>query len=586
MVARPDFFFLARNSGFRFLLLALLPLLAGTAQASTLAEQTVVVANGSMPSSREVAREYMRMRSIPEDNLILLQTHPGEQISREEFLRTIRNPLLRKLRKGGFVEGMEGTRDDYGRDSLTLFRNNTRYLVLCFGIPARIQKLPAPGAEDEELREKAFGRNSPNLLKAFREGALSRDNASVDGELALLLKRDVPLTGFVPNPLFQKKEEPTGHDILRVTRLDGPSPEAVLKMIRNGIEGEKRGLRGRAYIDEDARGGNFQMGDDWLVASAEVFRQLGFDLTQEKGKETLPEDSRFDAPVLYGGWYARSLNGPFRLPGFEFPPGAIAAHLHSASARPLRSPRSGWVGPFVDRGVSATFGNVHEPYLRFTHQFHLLFAALADGWTFGDAAYFAYPSLSWQGVAIGDPLFRPFARRLEEQLENADDPTESLENQYVVLRRINLLEADDRLEEALRMATRGMRMAPGPALGLKRARLLRKMGESAKARRALSFLSRLEPENSGDWGLMAEIADTLVDLGDPEPALTIYRKLLPRAQPDRIRKAFLRRAIPVARQAGKKDLARKWDRILNPPPPPAEPSSDEENATPTDSDDS
>ncbi len=85
---------------------------------------------------------------------------------------------------------------------------------------------------------------------------------------------------------------------------------------------------------------------------------------------------------------------------------------------------------------------------------------------------------------------------------------------------------------------------------------------------------------------MAEIADTLVDLGDPEPALTIYRKLLPRAQPDRIRKAFLRRAIPVARQAGKKDLARKWDRILNPPPPPAEPSSDEENATPTDSDDS
>ncbi|NBD37859.1 MAG: TIGR03790 family protein [Verrucomicrobia bacterium] len=543
------------------------------AQEEDLASKVVVVANGSMPSSRKVAEEYMALRSIPEDNLILLQTAPGAQVSREEFRNTIRNPLLRKLREGGFVDGMEGDPDDFGRDTITLFRRNVRYLVLCFGVPYRIQKLPAPGAEDVELREKAFSRRSPHLTKAFAEGKLARDNASVDTELALLLHRDVPLTGFVPNPLFKRKEEPAGHDVLRVTRLDGPSPEAVLKMVRNGIEGERRGLRGRAYIDEDRRGGNFQAGDDWLIASAEIFRQLGFDLTQEKSGDTLPVDARFDAPVLYGGWYTARVNGPFRLPGFEFPPGAIAAHLHSGSARSLRSPRGGWVGPLVDRGVSATFGNVHEPFLRFTHHFHLLFAALANGWNFGDAASFAYPSLSWQGVAVGDPLFRPFARRLEEQLEDVDNPAESLQNQYVLLRRINLLEADGRLEEALRLATRGMRTSPGPALGLKRARLLLKAEEPRKARHALSFLSRLEPEESTEWGLMAEIADALLGLDDPESALAIYRKILRRIDPGEIHKAFLRRAIPVAEKAGERDLALEWEAILHPPPPPPEPTS-------------
>ncbi|MEQ2007482.1 MAG: hypothetical protein ABMA26_11850, partial [Limisphaerales bacterium] len=39
--------------------------------------------------------------------------------------------------------------------------------------------------------------------------------------------------------------------------------------------------------------------------------------------------------------------------------------------------------------------------------FHRLTAA---GWTFGEAAYAAQGSLSWQTTVIGDPLYRPFGR--------------------------------------------------------------------------------------------------------------------------------------------------------------------------------
>ena len=84
-------------------------------------------------------------------------------------------------------------------------------------------------------------------------------------------------------------------------------------------------------------------------------------------------------------------------------------HIHSYSATTLRNRDTGWSGPFVARGVTATVGNVFEPYLQLTHRPDLLLRALVRGATFGDAACYAQPALSWQVIAIGDPLYRPFA---------------------------------------------------------------------------------------------------------------------------------------------------------------------------------
>jgi tetratricopeptide (TPR) repeat protein len=47
------------------------------------------------------------------------------------------------------------------------------------------------------------------------------------------------------------------------------------------------------------------------------------------------------------------------------------------------------------------------------------------GFTFGEAAYAAQISLSWQTTVIGDPLYRPFGRNLDElrrQLEQRNSP--------------------------------------------------------------------------------------------------------------------------------------------------------------------
>jgi uncharacterized protein (TIGR03790 family) len=118
--------------------------------------------------------------------------------------------------------------------------------------------------------------------------------------------------------------------------------------------------------------------------------------------------------VLYFGWYAATVNGPFTVPGFRFPPGTLAMHIHSFSAATLRDAATGWCGPLLARGVTATVGNVFEPYLQLTHRPDYLLRALARGENFGDAVYYAQPALSWNTIAIGDPLYRPFSRNVSK----------------------------------------------------------------------------------------------------------------------------------------------------------------------------
>ena len=528
----------------------------------------VVVANAAAEGSVKVARAYMRRRDIPSENLVEVTAPSGNSVSRAEYVETIHNPVLAALIAKGLVEGLEVPADAHGRNSVAVLQDSVRYLVLCQGVPFIVKEAPSIPQEDVSYQRRHLTGGNASLVKTFAEGTMAKNEASVDGELALLLKRDVPVTGFVPNPLYNNKSPGGLQDILRVTRLDGPSPEAVIRMLDNSLQGEREGLKGRAYVDEDGRGGGFAVGNAWMAKAAGFFDKLGYDLSHDTKRETFRTDDRFDAPVLYAGWYAGHVNGPFTLPDFQFPAGAVAVHLHSFSASDLRSSSKGWVGPFVERGVSATLGNVREPYLALTHNLDLFFAALLDGWTFGDAAYLALPGLSWQAVAVGDPLYRPFKVSLEEQLEAVGHPARILEDQYVVSRKIHLLQQAGQVEEAIRLANRAMRETPGPSLGLLRARLLMENGRNEAAAKGLALFASLPADDPMDWGLLAEIADTLNAVGESSPALNIYRNLERQQMPEKVQLAFLKRGISVAQDAGQPGIATEWQTRVNPPKPP------------------
>jgi uncharacterized protein (TIGR03790 family) len=416
-----------------------------------------------------------------------------DELVRRGWIDAIRTPLV----------------DAVGRKKYAMVGHRIAYLVVCRGVPLRI-------ADDPQLYAE-------NKLLAGRPEFRTNQGA-VDSELSLLAHGSYNINGFQPNPLFHN-EHPTPFDlsaVVKVGRLDGPTLEDAERLVDNALIAERTGLLGRSYID---MGGPVPEGDRWLRDAAEQLADLGFDGDVDRAPTTMPVTARFDAPVLYFGWYAGDLNGPFTLPHFEFPPGAIALHIHSFSAHTLRSPTEGWCGPLVAHGVTATLGNVYEPYLEFTHHPDLLLHALARGWTLGDAAYYAMPALSWQGVLIGDPLYRPFQVNFSDQWANRQNLPPSLEP-YAALREMHLLDAENKPAEALAVARASMDESPSLVIGLALAQRLAKAGDAAGAAQEVEFVRFIKTFQPQEWTLAAEAARLLTAGGRAHQAEEVCKNLL------------------------------------------------------------
>ena len=505
-------------------------------------QRVIVVANLNEPESIELARYYQAKRAIPERNLILLETSREETITWQTFVETLFNPLREQLIDQDWMDAVTSPHlDSESRRRDVPLGHRIAYLVLCHGIPLKISEDAAPGAKQ------------PQKLKVKR--------ASVDAELALLAHPAYARSGAVRNPLFRKLDPLalTLSKVIKVARLDGPDLAAARGLIDRALIAEAEGLRGRAYVD---LGGPHTQGDDWLKATADHLEKLGFDLQIEESRELIPMHERFDAPALYFGWWKSSPQGAVSREGLSFPPGALAFHIHSFSARTVRSRTQAWMGPLITRGVTATVGNVYEPYLNLSHRPHLFLEALAAGKTLGDAAFYSLPILSWQAVLIGDPLYRPFKVSLAEQLEEAPQRTSRLDA-YAVLRQMRLLQAQGRHEEALEVGQRGFFQSPGLALTYALAQAYLEAGQREKALQTLAFTERLTEIPVEMVPVAKAIADLLAKEQQKAKALALYRTLLStRGLPEAMERAYLPNGLLLAHTVGDMTLQQAWTQRL------------------------
>jgi len=367
-----------------------------SAKADDLAARVVILANAREPESIGLARFYAGQRGVPEVNVMALPMPEEESITWRQFIDQVYQPVQDELYRRGWIEGTASSLSDrYGRRRYAPVGHRISYLVVCRGVPLRIYNDPTVLDEN------------PGSKVAVQ---FNRNDGAVDSELSLLAQGGYEITGLIANPLFGRDDPITveAAQVVKVSRLDGPTWDSARHLVTSALAAEQTGLAGRYYVDS---GGPDKEGDHWLESVQAQLHQLGYDGDTESSAATFAATARFDAPVFYFGWYARNFDGPFARAGFVFPPGAIALHIHSYSAQTLHSGVTGWCGPFVARGVTATVGNVFEPYLPFTHRPDRLVRALGQGRNFGDAVYYALPALSWQAIAIGDPLYRPFKAR-------------------------------------------------------------------------------------------------------------------------------------------------------------------------------
>jgi uncharacterized protein (TIGR03790 family) len=367
--------------------------------------QVVVVFNTRLPESRDLAAYYAEARGVPTNQVFGFDLPTSETLSRSDFRDLLQKPLFKALEKADLLkvksEITPAERDAVGNATFRVTSARVRYAVLCYGVPVRILK-------DPSLSE-------PDVAKLPEP--LRRNEAAVDSELALLplLLLKPTLTGPFANPRYGATNAASLHPtngILLVARLDGPSAEVARGLVDKARVAETNGLWGRAYFDlRGLTNSSYRIGEQWLRGAAEVCRRTGFETLVDERPETFPAAFPMSHIAFYAGWYDAQVSGPFTRPRVEFLPGAVAYHLHSFSAQILRSPNQHWTGPLLAKGATATMGCVDEPYLEGTPDLTTFWARfILAGFSFGEAAYAAQQTLSWQTTVVGDPLYRPFGR--------------------------------------------------------------------------------------------------------------------------------------------------------------------------------
>jgi uncharacterized protein (TIGR03790 family) len=375
--------------------------------------EVLVVANSKVPESLEIAKHYMDKRKIPPSHLVVVPVTDHETMSREEYDQVLKKAVL---------------------DTLAGPLADTRIaaVVLVYGIPLKVDPPVSTRAEKEELlrnlslqanltrestSDEAEGRHKKaELAKSIDRIMKTDQKAAVDSELALAKAGSYDLAGWVSNPYFlgfQGIPPAVRKDlVLLVSRLDGPDPATVYRVIADTLQTERLGLQGKAYFDarwsrpeEGVGTDGYTRYDLSLHRAAEAVARR-FTTVVDDRKELFAANSCPEA-ALYCGWYSL---GRY-IDSFVWQKGAIGYHIASAECVTLRDKRgSGWCLKMLEHGVAATIGPVHEPYVQGFPLPELFFASLIAGhMSLGEAYLVSLPYLSWQMVLVGDPLYQPFA---------------------------------------------------------------------------------------------------------------------------------------------------------------------------------
>lgn len=386
-------------------------------------EQVLVLANRNASASVGLAREYMKKRGIPEHNLLNLWVTDKEWCEREEYEGKIARPVRNHLKE---------------KDPQRIIR----CILVMYGLPLKVAppklteqekgEVEALKKQEASLKERLKGAKGeemdPLRLEADRiRGKIAllekRDQAaSLDSEIALVLREPYSLSGWMPNPFFagytgnQMRE--LHQDTLMTARLDGPSVEIVRRVIAETLAAEGEGLKGRAYFDarwprpaEDEKGGKlsaYAFYDRSIHRAADAVKKSGKMEVVVNDRETLFQPGECPDAALYCGWYSLARY----VDAFSWRPGSIGYHIASAECQTLKQEKSQvWCKRMLEEGIASTTGPVDEPYVQAFPVPEIFFGCLVDGrWALAECYAFSTPFLSWQMVLVGDPLYRPFGK--------------------------------------------------------------------------------------------------------------------------------------------------------------------------------
>ncbi len=378
-------------------------------------EEVLVIANKKAAKSLELADYYMKQRSIPPENLVLLWMTDKETCTWLEYNAKAIPPIRRFLKKNPRIRAMVTIfgiplRITGPKDSL---EERKQMGLLCDQRKAIEQQLNA--AAVDSTTHKSLQTTLARAQNKIRQFKINHDKtASFDSELSLVKQESYDLNFWQPNPFYLGFKDQTPKipksNVMMTSRLDAASVKIVKRIIDDSIEAEKEGISGTAYFD--ARWKN--PGKKKLFGYAYYDRSIHNAAQFHSLKKILPvviNDTQDlfqpgDCPkaALYCGWYSLAKY----IDAFQWAKGSVGYHIASSEATTLKQKDSQvWCKRMLDNGIAATIGPTGEPYVQSFPVPEIFFNLLTEGYlTLAESYMVSLPFLSWKMVLIGDPLYR------------------------------------------------------------------------------------------------------------------------------------------------------------------------------------
>ena len=362
--------------------------------ANSLSMRTLVVYNANNPDSISVANYYAAKRNIPAQNLCPITPPATDKLTWDQYVSSVKTPVRGCLNAVGparilYIVFTYQTPYDVTSATRTQYYTVDQYVADIWDVYSQQDFFPYP---------------------YFTEAQPYFDDAQSQGNV---YQPFVSFAGW--------RSQVNSELIYSVWRLDGPTVDLAKGLVDKALAAEQSGLSGQACLDRQfgdiTKFGDSDLGaGDWDMHKAAEFAQLaGFSVTEDANKEEFgtPPAPNCPGAALYSGWYSYDHYND----AFTWNTGAIGFHIDSASAY---NPRGGnnWSANAIIKGITVTTGSVTEPELEGLVRPGGTFRDLFQGANLGDAFLRNTRWLKWVVLYLGDPLYRPFPKGLQ----NFDPP--------------------------------------------------------------------------------------------------------------------------------------------------------------------
>lgn len=436
---------------------------AGTTQAQLQEQNVLLVYNSLRADSLAVRNLYIAARPGVHQFDLATSAIGTASVSRQQYVDHIRTPIKE------FINGVH-TGNDLSQQIMAI--------ALTRGIPTQIvgtnefnptsswssvdsdltllqQDLEAAGTGSLPFRYNGIVDNPYHQRINQPITGFSRANVQTQRSWAFQAGPSWVVSGLTPGDMYlvcRLDSAPTDvgtpeeiTSLEHIARLIERSQNLIVP--RCGVQSLLDEYDGPNELDDDSFGPNFPGRQDF-ENTASILGVNGFTVLHDKTTDfieghELPDQIR---PVLVLGTYGENHK---IVPGNEDPPGdgvyVFTYNLHPAAMFVSYESFNGnsiitggqrsdhqQVLDFIGHGGSFTIAQIREPFTFAVADLEYLTQnMLLHGMTYAEAAYSAIPGISWQLVAVGDPLAR-IAVVDEDVMDLNGDGAVDIEDLYVL----------------------------------------------------------------------------------------------------------------------------------------------------------